>query len=284
MQILRTIQDCRSFTAAARRNGRTIGFVPTMGALHEGHLSLMRRARQECGIAVTSIFVNPTQFGPHEDFARYPRDLERDAELCRSVGVDAIFAPQAAEMYPESFATYVVQEDETVRRWEGEIRPGHFRGVLTVVAKLFGIVQPDRAYFGQKDYQQALLVRRMVRDLSLPLAVVVCETVREPDGLAMSSRNQYLDPGSRRQAVCIHRGLRAAEARLAAGERDAARLCDTIRENLVAAGPCTIDYVTVADPDTLAPLAELTGPAVALVAVRIGGTRLIDNLILILRP
>jgi pantoate--beta-alanine ligase len=280
MEILHTVADCRAFLEPVRGQGRTIGFVPTMGALHEGHLSLMRRARQECGLAIACIFVNPTQFGPHEDFARYPRDLERDADLCRSVAVDALFAPEGAEMYPEGFATYVVQDDETACRWEGEIRPGHFRGVLTVVAKLFHIVQPDRAYFGQKDYQQALLVRRMARDLGFALDIVVCDTLREPDGLAMSSRNQYLDPASRRQAACIHRGLRAAEAQLAAGQRDGVRLSDTIRQTIVAAGPCTIDYVTLADPETLAPVEEVNAAAVALVAVRIGGTRLIDNLIL----
>jgi len=280
MDIVRTIGECRAFVEAARRRGQTVGFVPTMGTLHDGHLSLLRRARQDCGLALASIFVNPTQFAPTEDFARYPRNLERDAGLARSVGLDAIFAPDAGEIYPPGCATWVVQEDETVRRWEGEVRPGHFRGVLTVCLKLFSIVQPDRAYFGQKDFQQALVVRRMARDLDLSLEIVVCETVREPDGLAMSSRNQYLDPASRRQATCIHRGLRAAQAALAAGERDAVRLAESIRQTIEAAGPCSIDYIAIADPETLAPLETVARTAVALVAVRIGGTRLIDNVLL----
>lgn len=280
MQTCTTISSIRHFLAPHRSAGRTVGFVPTMGALHEGHLSLMRRARAECHVVVTSVFVNPTQFGPNEDFARYPRDLEGDARLCEGAGVDALFAPSPAEMYPEGFCTWVEQDDETARRLEGQCRPGHFRGVLTVCLKLFNIIQPNRAYFGQKDYQQALLVRRMVRDLNLPMELTVCPTVREADGLAMSSRNRYLDPQARRQAASLSRGLERARAAVERGERDPARLADLIRAELIAAGPCEIDYIAIADPDTLAPVETLQRPAVALLAVRIAGTRLIDNCVL----
>ncbi len=280
MHTFAIISSLRSFLAPHRAAGRTIGFVPTMGALHEGHLSLMRQAQAECNTVVASIFVNPTQFGPKEDLARYPRDLEGDARLCASVGVDAIFAPTPAEMYPDGFSTWVEQDDPTARRLEGEARPGHFRGVLTVCLKLFNIVAPDRSYFGAKDYQQALLVRRMARQLDLPMQVIVCPTVREADGLAMSSRNRYLGPDARRQAASLFRGLERARAAAAAGERDSARLAELIRGVILAAGPCEIDYIAIADPDTLAPIATLDGPAVALLAVRIAATRLIDNCML----
>jgi len=263
-----------------RRGARTLGLVPTMGALHEGHLSLLRRARRECDTVVISIFVNPTQFGPGDDLERYPRNLERDSALVAEAGADAVFAPSPAVMYPEGFASFVEQSGTAFERLEGECRPDHFRGVLTVCLKLFGIVQPDRAYFGQKDYQQTLVVRRMVRDLDVPLEIVVCPTVREPDGLAMSSRNQYLDAAARRQALCIHRGLESARAAFADGERRAAALARLIRDEIEAAGPCEIDYVDVADADTLAPVATVDRPCVAAVAVRIGGTRLIDNMLL----
>jgi pantoate--beta-alanine ligase len=280
MEVVRSIAQCRAFVLAQRRRASSIGFVPTMGALHEGHLSLVRHAGRECGLVVLSVFVNPTQFGPHEDFARYPRDLERDAALASSAGAHALFAPSVAEMYPEGYATCVLQEGQTIGCLEGQFRPGHFRGVLTVVAKLLNVVQPDRAYFGQKDYQQALVVRRMVRDLDMPMEIVVCETVREPDGLAMSSRNQYLGEAARRQATCIWRGFEAARVRLAAGECRAAALVETVRQTILAAGPCEIDYVAIADPETLAPVATIGGPCVVLAAVRIGGTRLIDNVLL----
>jgi len=277
MQIVHSIAECRAFVQAARKLGQSIGFVPTMGALHEGHLSLMRRAREDCDTVVASVFVNPTQFGPRGDLARYPRNLERDAELAESVGVDLIFAPANAEMYPEGFTTCVTQQGQAVKSLEGQFRPGHFRGVLTVCLKLFHVVTPHRAYFGRKDYQQALLVTRMVRDLDLPIQIVVCETVRGPDGLALSSRNQYLAPLARNQAKCINRGLGRARAALAKGERSAIELADLIRREIVAAGPCEIDYIAIADPETLAPVETLDKPAVALVAVRIGETRLIDN-------
>ncbi len=280
MNTFATVATLRAFLRPHRAAGRTIGFVPTMGALHEGHLSLMRRAKAECDLAVASIFVNPTQFAPNEDLARYPRDLAGDSRLCESVGVDALFAPAPGEMYREGAATWVVQDDATARCLEGAHRPTHFRGVLTVCLKLFEIVRPDRAYFGQKDFQQALLVRRMVRDLDLAMELVVCPIVREADGLAMSSRNRYLGADARRQAASLWRGLDQARAAVAAGERDAARLADGIRAEIVAAGPCEIDYVAIADPETLAPVAAVERPVVALVAVRIAGTRLIDNVIL----
>ena len=265
MRTLATIPECRAYIRSQRQAGHTIGFVPTMGALHEGHLSLMRRSCQDNDITVISVFVNPTQFGPDEDYGQYPRDLARDAELAAGVGVDAVFAPAPEEMYPAGAVTYVDQTGETIAVLEGKHRPGHFRGVLTVVAKLLGIVQPDRASFGHKDYQQAALVKQMVRDLAIPVEIVVSPTIREPDGLAMSSRNQYLDPAARRQAPCIHRALQAAQAHLAAGETRADALADTI------------DYVAIAHPETLAPVETIAQPAVALVAVHIAGTRLIDN-------
>jgi len=280
MEVFTTIAGVREFVRSHRRGGRTIGFVPTMGALHEGHLSLMRRARDECDVVVISIFVNPTQFGPGEDFERYPRDLEGDCQKAEAVGVDAVFAPSAAEMYPDGFATFVEQEGHTVSCLEGRFRPGHFRGVLTVCLKLFNIVQPDRAYFGQKDYQQALVVRRMVRDLDVPMELVVCPTVREPDGLAMSSRNAYLSRSERAQALSLSRGLRAAQEALRAGERDPRKLEEIVRSQIEGAGPCVVDYVVVADAETLAPVEVVDRRCVAAVAVRIGGTRLIDNCLL----
>lgn len=280
MEVFTTIAQVREFVGAQRRAGRSIGFVPTMGALHEGHLSLMRRAREECDVVVISIFVNPTQFGPGEDFDRYPRDLEGDCRKARSVGVDAVFAPGAAEMYPQGFATFVEQEGHLVSCLEGRFRPGHFRGVLTVCLKLFEIVAPDRAYFGQKDYQQALVVGRMVRDLNLPLELVVCPTVREPDGLAMSSRNAYLSQDERTRALSLSRGLRAAQDALARGERDARRLEAIVRAEIEAAEPSAIDYVAVADAETLEPVETVDRRCVAAVAVRFGQTRLIDNCLL----
>ena len=277
MTLLHTIAACRAFARAERQAGHTLGLVPTMGALHEGHLSLMRRARQENDTVVISVFVNPTQFGPGEDYAAYPRNLERDAALAEDVGVDALFAPTPAEMYPAGATTHVDQAGDTIAVLEGRHRPGHFRGVLTVCCKLFQIVGADRAYFGRKDYQQALLVSRMARDLAIPTAIITCPTVRENDGLALSSRNQYLDPAARQQAASIHRGLQAAQAALEAGETSAAALASLIRQTIRDAGPCEIDYVAIADPDTLAPVQAVAAPAVALVAVRIGGARLIDN-------
>ena len=277
MHLFETIADLRGALAPERQKGRSIGLVPTMGALHDGHLSLIRRAREDCDVVVASVFVNPTQFGPSEDLASYPRDRDGDARKAATAGVDAIFAPSAAEMYPQGFSTWVLQEGTAAETLEGEARPAHFRGVLTVCLKLFNLVQPHRAYFGHKDYQQSLVVRRMVRDLGLPLEIVVCPTVREPDGLAMSSRNAYLDPDARRQAVCISRGLGRARDALAAGQTSAEKLALLVRTEIESAGPCEIDYVVVRDAETLAAIDAIDRPCIALVAVRIAGTRLIDN-------
>lgn len=276
MDVVTTIAACR----AARRRHTRLGFVPTMGYLHEGHLSLVRRAKAECGAAAVSIFVNPTQFGPNEDFARYPRDPERDLALLRGTGADWVFLPEVETMYPPG-ATTAVDIGGVTAMLEGAVRPGHFRGVATVVAKLFNIVQPSRAYFGQKDAQQCVVIRRMVRDLDMPLDVVVCPTVREPDGLAMSSRNAYLKPAERQVAIVLYRALCAAEARYASGERGGDTLRETVRAVLAAAPHDGIDYVSVADPDTLTEL-DRVGPIGALLslAVRFGGTRLIDNIAL----
>jgi len=276
MRVVHTIAEVR---AIRRALPGTWGFVPTMGYLHEGHLSLVRRARAENDHVAVSIFVNPTQFGPHEDYDRYPRDLERDLRLLEPLGVDLVFAPPVEEMYPPGFQTWVIVE-EVSRPLEGASRPGHFRGVATVVAKLLNIVQPDRAYFGQKDAQQAVVIRRMVRDLNIPVEIVVCPTVREPDGLAMSSRNTYLSPEERRAATVLFRALQAARARYEAGERDAERLREAMREVIRAEPLARLDYVSVADPETLQELSRVEGRALLSLAVYIGRTRLIDNLLL----
>ncbi len=276
MRVVHTIAEAR---AVRRALPGTWGFVPTMGYLHEGHLSLVRRARAENDRVAVSIFVNPTQFGPHEDYARYPRDLERDLRLLEPLGVDLVFVPSVEEMYPPGFQTWVIVE-EVSRPLEGASRPGHFRGVATVVAKLFHILQPDRAYFGQKDAQQTVVIRRMVQDLNIPVEIVICPTVREPDGLAMSSRNTYLNPEERRAATVLFRALQAAKARYEAGERDAERLREAMREVIRAEPLARIDYVSVAHPETLQELERVEGPALLSLAVYIGTTRLIDNLML----
>ncbi len=276
MRVVHTIAEAR---AVRRALPGTWGFVPTMGYLHEGHLSLVRRARAENDRVAVSIFVNPTQFGPHEDYARYPRDLERDLRLLEPLGVDLVFVPSVEEMYPPGFQTWVIVE-EVSRPLEGASRPGHFRGVATVVAKLFNILQPDRAYFGQKDAQQTVVIRRMVQDLNIPVEIVICPTVREPDGLAMSSRNTYLSPEERRAATVLFRALQAAKARYEAGERDAEGLREAMREVIRAEPLARIDYVSVAHPETLQELERVEGPALLSLAVYIGTTRLIDNLML----
>lgn len=276
MQVITTVAAFRQARAAFD----ALGFVPTMGYLHQGHLSLIRQARAECPAVAVSIFVNPTQFGPREDFERYPRDMDRDLALLEGEGVDLVFAPSREEMYPEGYGTYVVlpAADEVL---EGAARPGHFRGVATVVCKLFNIVQPTRAYFGQKDAQQTVVVRQMARDLNIPTEVVVLPTVREADGLAMSSRNTYLTPEERRVAPAIYRGLRAAEERYLAGERNAEALRQAVIAVLDAEPLLRPEYVSVADPVTLREL-ERVGERGALVslAVRLGSVRLIDNVVL----
>jgi len=270
---LKAMQD---YSLAEKRKGLTVGLVPTMGYFHEGHLSLMRRARQECDRVVVSLFVNPLQFGPQEDFERYPRDLERDAALAEQVGVDVLFIPSTEAMYPPGYATHV----EVVGLTEplcGRSRPGHFRGVTTVVAKLFNIVQPDVSYFGQKDYQQALVISRMAEDLFWPLRVVVCPTVREPDGLAASSRNVYLGPEERRQAVCLFQALQAAQEAIARGERRAREVERIMRETISRYPLARIDYAEVRRARDLAEIETLEERVVLALAVWIGRTRLIDN-------
>lgn len=256
----------------------TVGLVPTMGYLHEGHLSLIRRAREECEHVVVSIFVNPTQFGPKEDLSRYPRDLERDTRLIEPY-TDLLWTPTAEIMYPAGFQTWVEVEAMT-RPLEGAMRPGHFRGVTTVVAKLFNGVQPHRAYFGQKDAQQAAVLRQMVRDLSYPLEIVVCPIVREPDGLAMSSRNVYLDPDQRRAATVLYRSLSAAKKAYENGERNADTLRQVMKDVLAAEPLAEMQYVSCADYDTLEELTEVKRKALLSMAVFIGKTRLIDNFVL----
>jgi pantoate--beta-alanine ligase len=280
MQIITTITGMRPLADTLRREGKRIGFVPTMGFLHEGHLSLMGRARQENDIVVASIFVNPTQFGPKEDLDRYPRDTEGDRKKCVTAGVDILFMPTASEMYPEKPSVFVTVEGIS-DILEGAIRPGHFRGVATVVAKLFHIVKPHKAYFGQKDFQQCAVIKRMVIGLNLDVEVIVLPTVREPDGLAMSSRNSYLDPGRRQKAACLFRALAAGEELITNGVREPEKIRQKMRAILAQEQGVEIDYIEVADPDRLAPLERLEGRMVLLLAVRLGGIRLIDNLLLL---
>ena len=265
----------RKRIAEARREGQSIGLVPTMGALHAGHLSLVDAAAGECDFTVVTIFVNPTQFGPHEDLARYPRDLDRDLAALAGRGVDVVFAPTTDSMYPPGHATYIEMNGPALVL-EGAHRPGHFRGVATIVLKLFNLVQPDRAYFGRKDYQQALLVRRMVEDLSLSIEVKVCPIVRETDGLALSSRNVNLSPDERTRALTISRSLRLARELVEQGTTDAATILARMRE-LLAEARLEVDYVALADPDTLEPVEVVDRPTLAAVAARVGNTRLIDN-------
>jgi pantoate--beta-alanine ligase len=276
MDVIETIAAFRQ----ARARFVRLGLATTMGYLHEGHLSLVRHARVECETVAVSIFVNPTQFGPHEDLSRYPRDLARDLRLLKQEAVDLVFVPSVDEIYPAGYGT-VVDVRGVTEILEGAARPGHFEGVATVVCKLFNIVQPTRAYFGQKDAQQNVVVQKMVRDLNLPLEIVVVPTVREPDGLAMSSRNVYLEPEQRRAATVLYRALTAARQRYHAGERSGDALRRTMREVLDAEPLADPEYVSVADPRMLQELDELgTAGALLSIAVRLGATRLIDNLVL----
>lgn len=279
MNIYTTINEMRSACRAARLAGRRLGLVPTMGALHEGHLSLVRAARASCDAVAVSIFVNPTQFGPNEDLARYPRSFERDQELLEREGVELLFAPGTDEMYPSGAVTWVVVE-ELSGKLDGRSRPGHFRGVTTVVAKLFHIVEPDVAFFGQKDAAQVAIIRRMVRDLNLPVEIAVCPIVREPDGLAMSSRNAYLDPQQRKQALVLHRSLMRVQELAGAGQPSAAKLAAAGREQVAAEPSVRLDYFEIVDPDTLDPVGDVTQGALVAVAAFVGTTRLIDNFLL----
>ncbi len=269
----------RESCAALKRGQGRIGFVPTMGALHEGHLSLVRAAKARCAVVAVSIFVNPTQFGPNEDFAKYPRSFEHDCQLLKKEGVDLLFAPSVEEMYPAGAATWVTVE-ELSDRLCGRSRPGHFRGVTTVVAKLLHIVEPDAAFFGQKDAAQVAIIRRMVRDLNFPVEIIACPIVREPDGLAMSSRNSYLDPQQRKAALVLHRSLMEVQSRFKRGERSAARLAEAGKQAFVEEPVVRLDYLEMVDPESLAALTHVAGQTLVAVAAFVGTTRLIDNIIL----
>ena len=277
MKLVTDISKVRKLSLSAKAEGKTIGFVPTMGYLHEGHVSLIRGARAETDLVVLSIFVNPTQFAPGEDFERYPRDLVRDKRLAKRAGADIIFHPSPADMYPEGFSTYV-EETALSKHLCGLSRPTHFRGVTTVVLKLFNIVQPDVAYFGQKDAQQALIIKRMVRDLNVPTRIKVLPTVREADGLALSSRNKYLSPEQRKEAAVLYRALMEARKLVRMGETDASRIKKTIRRMIESSRGVRIDYVSVVNRDSLEDINELQGNVLIALSVFIGKTRLIDNI------
>ncbi len=297
MNLFTTIAEMRAASRAARQAGRRLGFVPTMGALHEGHLSLVRAARACCDAVTASIFVNPTQFGPTEDLAKYPRSFERDRAMLEREGVDLLFAPFVEEMYPAGAVTWVTV-DELSSKLDGRSRPGHFRGVTTVVSKLFHIVEPDAAFFGQKDAAQVAVIRRMVRDLNFPVEIVVCPIVREPDGLAMSSRNAYLSPTQRKQALVLHRSLARVEKLAECGERSAKQLIAAGREEFSREklsrqeltghersgkdvfAEVKLDYFAIVDPDTLDPVDDISNGALVAVAALVGSTRLIDNILI----
>ncbi len=276
MKVVKTLSGMKALAGQWKKEGKRIGFVPTMGYLHDGHLSLVRESQARAGVTVVSIFVNPAQFGPNEDFKKYPRDLGKDTAYLKRAGVDCLFCPDAAEIYPPGYRTYVEVEGLQDRLC-GKSRPGHFRGVATVVLKLFDIVGADLAFFGAKDAQQVLIIKRMAADLDLDIEIVTCPIVREPDGLALSSRNAYLSPAERKAAVALSISLRWAERAVGAGERDAAKLVAGIRSVLEGEPLARIDYVEAVDPETLEPVAEIRGDVLVALAVFFGATRLIDN-------
>jgi pantoate--beta-alanine ligase len=278
MRVIERIAELRSVMARLRGRCRTIGFVPTMGAFHQGHCSLIRASVARYEATVVSIFVNPLQFGPREDYRRYPRDLERDVRLAREAGAEVVFAPSVQQLYPKGFQT-VVEVGDLGTRWEGCVRRGHFRGVATVVMKLFNLVQPTHALFGQKDYQQALIIAQLTKDLNVPITVRILPTVREPDGLAMSSRNQYLSEVERGQATVLYHTLREARARIRAGVRHARPVLAGMRRQLSAQPRVRPEYVAIVDAKTLTSQQQLHGRLALLVAVWVGRTRLIDNLL-----
>ncbi len=280
MKTIQTVAAMRAASADARRSGKSIGFVPTMGALHDGHLSLVRAARERCDVVVASIFVNPTQFGPTEDFAKYPRTLESDSVQLVRERVDLLFAPSTEEMYPPGATTFVNVE-QLSERLDGRSRPGHFRGVTTIVNKLFHIVQPDLAFFGQKDAAQVAVIQKMVRDLGIPVEIVVCPIIREPDGLAMSSRNAYLSPEDRQRALVLQRALREVQSTYAQGERSIATLRRIAQDAFAQEKTVIVDYIEIVDPGTLEPRgANAIGGELVAVAAKVGATRLIDNIVL----
>jgi pantoate--beta-alanine ligase len=287
MKVAKTIKAVRALVRAALKAGRTIGLVPTMGALHEGHISLIRRSVKNSDFVVVSIFVNPTQFGPKEDFSKYPRPIQADLKICKEQGVDVVFIPTAGEMYGEDPSTSLragtvtwVDVGKLSEPMCGEFRPGHFRGVATICAKLFNVVCPDFAYFGQKDAQQAAIIKRMVADLNFPLKIVVCPTVRAADGLALSSRNQYLSVEERQDATCIYRALKAGEEMIKGGARSPKTIISRMRKIISASPTLTgIDYISIVDAESLQGLNRIAGRALIAVAIRMGKTRLIDNII-----
>jgi pantoate--beta-alanine ligase len=278
VETIRTISWMKEAARQARAENHVIGLVPTMGALHEGHLSLVRRAKQECSRVYASIFVNPKQFGPNEDFAKYPRAFESDSERFAELGADALFAPTLEEIYPSGFSTYVNVEG-IGDRLEGRSRPGHFRGVATVVLKLFEIAQPDFAYFGRKDAQQVCVIQQMVRDLNLGVQIVVCPIVREPDGLALSSRNAYLNPEERRAATVLHRALEAARAELVGGRSDAMQVQNSMRAVFEKEPLARLDYAEIVSADNFEPTVRVGGTSYILIAAHLGKTRLLDNML-----
>lgn len=278
MEVAKTIKSVRSLVKAARSKGKKIGFVPTMGAMHTGHISLIEAAVQQTDFVVVSIFVNPTQFGPGEDLEKYPRPLEADLEICRNTGVDAVFAPTTEQMYPQENLTWVNVEKLTEQLC-GQFRPAHFRGVTTICAKLFNIVAPDIAFFGQKDAQQAIVTKQMVADLNMPLKIVVCPTVRQPDGLAVSSRNKYLTRQQRKDATLIYKSLQKCQEMINAGIRDVQEIVTQMRKILQQAPSIKIEYISIVDAETLQTIDGIAGKVLTAVAVRISSARLIDNIL-----
>jgi pantoate--beta-alanine ligase len=278
IRLIETIKEIRSFVDAAKGRRETVGFVPTMGAFHQGHLSLMHHAKKTADVVIVSIFVNPLQFAAGEDYDRYPRQMTKDLRMAESEKVDVLFAPSVAEMYPKGFATYVDQNDLPAKLC-GLFRPDHFRGVMSVVSKLFSIVKPDVAFFGQKDFQQYLIIRRMATDLNLDVDVRVLPTIREEDGLAMSSRNVYLGPKQRKDAVCLHRALQRAEELIGGGESSAVRVASEMKRVIHRVKGARVDYIAIVNSDTLEPVKEIKGKTLIAAAVRIGKARLIDNIL-----
>jgi len=278
MEIAKTVESVKRLVKAARSKGKKIGLVPTMGALHIGHISLIEAAVKKCDFVVVSIFVNPTQFGPGEDFEKYPRPLETDLEICGKTGVDVVFTPAPQQMYPQENITWVNVEKLTEQLC-GQLRPAHFRAVATVCAKLFNIVEPDTAFFGQKDGQQAIVIKRMVADLNMPLEIVVCPTVRQPDGLAVSSRNQYLTEEQKKDATLIYKSLQKCREMIDAGVTDSETIIAEMRKILSQAPSIRIEYVSIVDAETVQAIDRITGKVLAAVAVKIGSARLIDNIL-----
>lgn len=280
MRVITEVNDLRRIVGEARNGGKSIGFVPTMGFLHQGHLALMTQARSENELVVASVFVNPTQFGPNEDFEAYPRNPEKDQALMAGAGVDIVFLPSVETMYPAGYETYVEVGGSLTKGLCGASRPGHFRGVTTIVAKLFNLVQPDKAYFGRKDAQQVAVIQRMVMDLNIPVEIVPCPIVREADGLALSSRNTYLSEGERQEALVLSQSLQLAEDAVASGERSAAALKELIQAKIAASPSAAVDYIEIVDAGALTAMETLQGSVLIALAVKVGKTRLIDNCVL----